>query len=137
MELIRPGSQPSSKGPAEYFTGTVRIDPLITPPAPSRVSCASVTFEPGARSAWHTHPLGQTLIVTAGCGWTQCEGEEIVEIRAGDVIWCPPGHRHWHGATPTTSMTHISVVEALDGKSVEWMEKVTDAQYLAGPAAKT
>ncbi len=137
MELKRPGSQPSSKGPAEYFTGTVRIDPLITPPAPSRVSCASVTFEPGARSAWHTHPLGQTLIVTAGCGWTQCEGEEIVEIRAGDVIWCPPGHKHWHGATLTTSMTHISVVEALDGKSVEWMEKVSDAQYLAGPAAKT
>src|SRR5215211_966347 len=98
MEVKRPGSQPSMKGPAEYFTGSVRIDPLNAPPAPARVSCASVTFEPGARSAWHTHPLGQTLIVTAGCGWTQCEGEPIVEIRAGDVIWCPPGHKHWHGA---------------------------------------
>jgi quercetin dioxygenase-like cupin family protein len=92
-----------------------------------------VTFEPGARTAWHTHPLGQTLIVTAGCGWTQCEGESIVEIRAGDVIWCPPGHRHWHGASPTTAMTHIAIQEALDGKNVEWMEHVTDAQYLAGP----
>jgi quercetin dioxygenase-like cupin family protein len=94
--------------------------------------CASVTFEPGARSNWHTHPLGQTLIVTAGCGWTQCAGEPIVEIRAGDVIWCPPGHKHWHGATATTAMTHIAIQEALDGKNVEWMEAVSDAQYLAG-----
>ena len=99
-------------------------------------SCASVTFEPGARSAWHTHPLGQTLIVTAGCGWTQCEGESIVEIRAGDVIWCPPGHKHWHGATPTTPMTHIAVQEALDGKVVAWMEKVPDEEYLVGPPSK-
>lgn len=122
------------QGPAEWFTGTVRIDPLNSPPAPARVSCAAVTFEPGARTAWHTHPLGQTLIVTAGCGWTQCEGEPIVEIRAGDVIWCPPGHKHWHGASPATAMTHIAIQEALDGKNVEWMEHVTDEQYLAGPA---
>jgi quercetin dioxygenase-like cupin family protein len=135
MELKRVGSQPSIKGPEEYFTGTVRIDPLNSPPAPARTSVASVTFEPGARSAWHTHPLGQTLVVTAGCGWTQCEGEAIVEIRAGDVIWCPPGDKHWHGATPTTSMTHIAIQEALDGKAVEWMEKVTDEEYLAGPKA--
>lgn len=132
MQLKRPGSQPSATGPAEYFTGTVRIDMLNTAPAPSRVSCASVTFEPGARSAWHTHPLGQTLIVTAGCGWTQCEGEAIVEIRPGDVIWCPPGHKHWHGATVSTSMTHIAIQEALDGKNVEWLQKVTDEEYLAG-----
>ena len=132
MRLIRNGSQPSTKGPAEFFTGTVRIDPLFNAPAPARVGCASVTFEPGARSAWHTHPLGQILIVTAGCGWTQCEGGPIEEIRAGDVIWCPPGHRHWHGATPTTSLTHIAVQEYLDGKAVEWMEHVTDEQYLAG-----
>jgi quercetin dioxygenase-like cupin family protein len=135
MQLKRVGSQPSMKGPDEWFTGTVRIDPLNNAPAPSRVSCASVTFEPGARSAWHTHPLGQTLLVTAGCGWTQCEGEPIVEIRAGDVIWCPPGHKHWHGASKTTSMTHIAIQEALDGVNVVWMEKVTDEEYLAGPAA--
>lgn len=129
MKLIRPGTQPSTQGPAAYFTGTVRIDPLNNPPAPARTSCASVTFEPGARSAWHTHPLGQTLIVTSGCGWTQCEGEEIVEIRAGDVIWCPPGH--WHGATATTAMTHIAIQEALEGKNVVWLEHVTDDEYLA------
>jgi quercetin dioxygenase-like cupin family protein len=133
MYLKRAGSQPSQRPPAEYFTGTVRLDPLNAPPEPSRVSCAAVTFEPGARSNWHTHPLGQTLIVTAGCGWTQCEGEPIVEIRPGDVIWCPPGHRHWHGATPTTAMTHIAIQEALDGRNVVWMEKVTDEQYFAGP----
>ncbi len=133
MELKRAGSQPSQKGPAEYFTGQVRLDILHTAPAPGRVACAAVTFEPGARTAWHTHPLGQILVVTAGCGWTQCEGEPIVEIRPGDVIWCPPGHRHWHGATPTTGMTHIAIQEALDGRFVEWMEHVTDAQYLAGP----
>jgi quercetin dioxygenase-like cupin family protein len=102
--------------------------------APARVAGAIVSFEPGARSAWHTHPLGQTLIVTAGTGWTQCEGGPIVAIRAGDILWCPPGHRHWHGATPTTAMTHIAIQEALDGKVVEWMEKVTDEQYLAGPS---
>jgi quercetin dioxygenase-like cupin family protein len=132
-DLKRAGSQPSQKGPAAYFTGIVRIDPLNTAPAPARVACASVTFEPGARSAWHTHPLGQTLVVTAGCGWTQCEDGPIVEIRPGDVIWCPPGHRHWHGATPTTSMTHIAIQEALDGKMVDWMEHVTDDEYLRGP----
>jgi quercetin dioxygenase-like cupin family protein len=132
MELKRVGTMPSIKGPESSFTGQVRIEMLNTPPAPARASCASVTFEPGARSAWHTHPLGQTLIVTAGCGWTQCDGGPIVEIRAGDVIWCPPGHKHWHGATPTTAMTHIAVQEALDGVSVVWLEKVTDAEYLAG-----
>jgi quercetin dioxygenase-like cupin family protein len=133
MLLKRAGSQPSVRGPEEYFTGTVRIDPLHASPPPARVSCAYVTFEPGARSAWHTHPLGQILVVTGGCGWTQCDGEPIAEIRAGDVIWCPPAHRHWHGATPTTAMTHVAIQEALDGKAVEWMEKVTDAQYLVGP----
>jgi quercetin dioxygenase-like cupin family protein len=137
MELKRAGSQPSGKGSAEWFTGTVRIDPLHSASQPARVSCAAVTFEPGARSNWHTHPLGQILLVTAGCGWTQCDGEEIVEIRAGDVIWCPPGHKHWHGATPTTAMTHIAIQEALDGKNVEWMERVTDEQYLVGPKRST
>jgi quercetin dioxygenase-like cupin family protein len=132
MLLKRAGSQPSSVGPAEYFTGQVRRDPVHTGTAPSRIVCGSVTFEPGARTAWHTHPLGQILIVTSGCGWTQCEGEPIVEIRPGDVIWCPPDHKHWHGATPTTSMTHIAIVEALDGVGVVWMEHVTDAQYLVG-----
>jgi quercetin dioxygenase-like cupin family protein len=133
MELKRAGSQASIKGPAENFTGTVRIDPLHAASEPARVSCAYVTFEPGARSAWHTHPLGQILVVTAGCGWTQCEGEPIVAIRAGDTIWCPPGHKHWHGATPTTAMTHIAIQESLDGKAVHWLSKVTDAEYLAGP----
>ncbi|MBV8681680.1 MAG: cupin domain-containing protein [Caulobacteraceae bacterium] len=133
MHLKRAGSQPSQKGPAEYFTGTVWVDPLNTAPAPARVACVSVTFEPGAHTAWHSHPLGQTLVVTAGCGWTQCEGEPIVEIRPGDVIWCPPGRKHWHGATPTTSMTHIAIQEALDGKFVDWMEKVDEATYFAGP----
>lgn len=132
MELKSAGSQPSAKGPAEYFTGNVRIDMLAAPLAPARTSCAAVTFEPGARTAWHMHPLGQILLITAGCGWTQCEHGPIVEIRAGDTIICPPGHRHWHGATSTTGMTHIAVTEALDGKAVEWMEHVTDEQYLAG-----
>src|SRR5947199_10703748 len=133
MELKRAGSQPSIKGPDEWFTGTVRIDPLHSSPPPARVSCASVTFEPGARTAWHTHPLGQTLVVTAGCGWTQCEGEPVVEIRAGDVIWCPPNHKHWHGATPTTAIAHIANTEQLNGKEVEWTEYATDVQCLAGP----
>jgi quercetin dioxygenase-like cupin family protein len=133
MILKHAGSQPSIKGPEAFFTGTVRMDPLNSPPLPARVSVVSVTFEPGARSAWHTHPLGQTLIVTAGCGWTQCEGEPIVEIRAGDVIWCPPDHKHWHGASATTSMTHIGVQEALDGVSVVWLEKVSDEEYNVGP----
>jgi len=133
MEIMRSGSRPSQRGPEQYFTGTVRIDPIVQAPEPSRVTAGLVTFEPGARSAWHTHPLGQTLIVTQGVGWTQCEGEPIVEIRAGDVIWCPPNHRHWHGATPTTAMAHIAITEQLNGKNVERMEKVTDEQYLAGP----
>jgi quercetin dioxygenase-like cupin family protein len=131
MELKRVGSQPSAKGPAEFFSGTVRLDPLFQAPAPARVATASVTFEPGARSAWHTHPLGQILVVTSGCGLTQCEGEAPVRIRAGDVIWCPPGHKHWHGATPETAMTHIAIQEALDGTFVNWLEKVTDEEYAA------
>lgn len=132
MEIIRNGSQPSVKGSADHFTGNVRIDSMFQRSGTARVAGAIVTFEPGARSAWHTHPLGQILIVTAGRGWTQCEGEAVVEINAGDIIWCPPGHRHWHGATPTTAMTHIAIQEALDGKVVEWMEKVSDEEYLAG-----
>jgi quercetin dioxygenase-like cupin family protein len=131
MEIKRNGSMESQKGPEQYFTGAVRIDPFIQAPAPSRVTCARVSFEPGARSAWHTHPLGQTLIITSGVGWTQCEGEPIVEIRAGDAVWCPPHHRHWHGATATTAMAHIAITEQLNGKNVEWMEKVTDEEYLA------
>jgi quercetin dioxygenase-like cupin family protein len=134
MDIKRIGSQPSAKGPEAYFTGTVRIDPLFEPPAPARTLGASVTFEPCSRTAWHTHPLGQTLIVTSGVGWTQCWGEPKQEIRPGDVVWCPPDKKHWHGATPTTAMTHIAIVEKLDGKGVDWMEKVTDEQYLAGEA---
>jgi quercetin dioxygenase-like cupin family protein len=133
MDIQRNGSAPATKGPAAYFTGDVRIDTPFGAPEPSRVSGAIVTFEPGARTAWHTHPLGQILIVTSGFGWTQCEGEPIVEIRPGDVIRCPPGHRHWHGATPTSAMTHVAIAEMLDGRNVDWMEQVTDAQYLAGP----
>jgi quercetin dioxygenase-like cupin family protein len=129
MEIRRNGSQASGKGPAEWFTGVVRIDPLFQAPDPARLLCASVTFEPGARTAWHIHPLGQTLIVTAGCGLVQSRGGPIEEIRPGDVIWCPPREKHWHGATATTSMTHIAIVEQLDGKAVEWMEKVSDEEY--------
>ena len=129
MEIRRIGSQPSVQGPSEWFTGTVRIDPLLQAPDPARVQCATVTFEPGARSAWHRHPLGQTLIVTAGCGWVQREGGPVEEIRPGDVVWTSPGEKHWHGATPTTAMTHIAIQEHLDGKVVEWMEQVTDEQY--------
>ncbi|HEY0335481.1 MAG TPA: cupin domain-containing protein [Stenotrophomonas sp.] len=135
MKIIRNGSAPSAKGPADYFTGNVRIDMPFAGSGDARVSGAIVTFEPGARTAWHNHPLGQTLIVTAGKGWTQCEGGPVVELNPGDILWCPPGHRHWHGATPTTSMTHIAIAEALDGKVVNWMEQVADAQYLAGPKA--
>jgi quercetin dioxygenase-like cupin family protein len=135
MDIKRNGSQPSGKGPDEYFTGTVRIDPLFEAPEPARARGASVTFEPGARTAWHTHPLGQTLIVTSGCGWVQSEGGPKVEIRPGDVIWCPPNEKHWHGATTTTAMTHIAIQEQLDGKVVEWMEKVSDEQYRAKPSA--
>jgi quercetin dioxygenase-like cupin family protein len=129
MEIKRSGSQPSAKGSAEWFTGTVRVDPLFQAADPARAAGASVTFEPGARTAWHTHPLGQTLIVTAGCGRAQREGGLIEEIRPGDVIWFEPGERHWHGASPTTAMTHIAIHEKLDGKTVEWMEKVSDEQY--------
>ena len=132
MEIKRGGSQPSGKGQAEYFTGNVRIDPLVQAPAPARVSVVSVTFEPCARTAWHSHPLGQTLIVTAGCGLVQSWGDLVERIRPGDVILSLPGEKHWHGATATTAMTHISIVEQLDGKSVEWMEKVSDEQYQAG-----
>ncbi len=131
MEIKRNGSQPSEQGPAEYFTGTVRIDPLFVAPAPARVRGASVTFEPGARTAWHTHPLGQTLIVTAGCGLAQREGGPIEQIRPGDVAWFAPGEKHWHGATASTAMTHIAIQEALDGKVVDWLEQVTDQQYRA------
>jgi quercetin dioxygenase-like cupin family protein len=131
MEIKRSGTQPSGKGPDEYFTGSVRIDPLFEAPDPARALGVSVTFEPGARTAWHVHPLGQTLIVTSGCGLVQSWGGPIDEIRPGDVIWCPPGEKHWHGAKPTTAMTHIAIVEKLDGKTVEWMEKVSDEQYHA------
>ena len=131
MEIKRIGLQPSNKGPADWFTGAVRIDPLFQASAPARVSGASVTFEPGGRTAWHTHPLGQTLIVTAGCGRAQRWGGPIEEIRPGDVVWFPPGEKHWHGAAPTTAMTHIAVAEVLDGKVVDWLEKVTDEQYQA------
>jgi quercetin dioxygenase-like cupin family protein len=129
MEIKRAGTQPSGRGPAEYFTGTVRIDPLNTAPDPARVAMALVTFEPGARTAWHTHPLGQTLIVTAGAGRVQREGEPIQEIRPGDVVWIAPGERHWHGAAPQTAMSHIAVQERQDGSPVTWLEHVTDAQY--------
>ena len=131
MELRKNGSQPSARGPAEYFTGTVRIDQLFKAPAPSRSSGAYVTFEPGARSNWHTHPLGQTVICTAGRGYVQSEGGAIRTIRPGDVVWCPPNEKHWHGASPTTAMTHIAIQEELNGKVVDWMEKVTDEPYNA------
>src|SRR6184192_4152904 len=131
MEIKRSGSQPSTKGSAEYFTGAVRVDPLFQARSPARVAGASVTFEPAARTAWHTHPLGQTLIVTAGSGLVQRWGGPVEDIRPGDVIWFQPGEKHWHGASPTTAMTHIAIQEALDGKAVEWMEKVSEQQYHA------
>ena len=129
MKIKRNGSDPSAKGPADYFTGTVRIDAPFSGAAPARVGGATVTFEPGARTAWHTHPLGQTLIVLAGSGRAQREGGPVEEIRAGDIIWFEPGEKHWHGASATTAMTHIAIAEALDGKVVDWMETVTDEQY--------
>ncbi|HUS34459.1 MAG TPA: cupin domain-containing protein [Verrucomicrobiae bacterium] len=129
MEIIRAGSRPSMKGPADWFTGTVRIDPLFQPREPSRAAGATVTFEPGARTAWHTHPLGQTLIIVSGAGWVQPDGGPVEEVRPGDLVWFPPGLRHWHGATAKTAMTHIAIQEALNGKMVEWLEKVTDEQY--------
>jgi quercetin dioxygenase-like cupin family protein len=127
--IARAGSLPSAKGPAENFTGSVRVDPLFRAKAPSRTSGSTVTFEPGARTAWHTHPLGQNLIVTAGLGWVRRWGGPVEEIRPGDVVWFPPGEKHWHGATATTAMSHISIVEHLDGKTADWMEKVSDDQY--------
>src|ERR1700740_3383174 len=133
MEIKRSGSQSSSEAPAEYFTGSVRIQPLFEAPEPARVRGASVTFEPGARTAWHTHPLGQTLIVTFGCGRVQREGGPVEEIRPGDVVWIPPGEKHWHGAAPTTAMTHTAIHEALDGKAVEWLEQVSDEEYAQLP----
>jgi quercetin dioxygenase-like cupin family protein len=129
MEIRRAGSQPSGKGPADYFTGTVRVDPLFQSAEPARVMGASVTFEPGARTAWHTHPLGQSLIVTAGLGRAQRQGGPVEEIRPGDVVTFAPGEKHWHGASPTAAMSHIAIQEALDGKPVDWLEKVTDEQY--------
>jgi quercetin dioxygenase-like cupin family protein len=129
MDIKRAGTQASTKGPEDWFTGTVRIDPLFQANDPARGAGAAVTFEPGARTAWHTHPLGQTLIVTAGFGRAQREGGPIEEIRPGDVVWFSPGEKHWHGASPTTAMTHIAIQENLNGKVVDWMEKVTDEQY--------
>ena len=136
MDIKRSGSRPSGKGPTDYFTGSVRIDPLLEAAVPARVRGAHVTFEPGARTAWHTHPLGQTLIVTSGLGWAQREGGPIEEIRPGDVVWFPPDEKHWHGATATVAMSHIAIQEALDGNTVTWMEKVTDQQYAAKTEAK-
>src|SRR5207253_7285466 len=129
MDIKRNGTQPSGRGPAEWFTGTVRIDPLFEPHDPARTGGASVTFEPGARSAWHTHPLGQTLIVTAGTGRVQRWGDPVEEIRPGDVVWIPPAQKHWHGASPTTAMTHIAIQGAVGGKNVDWMEKVSEEEY--------
>lgn len=131
MDIKRNGSRPSARGPADYFTGTVRIDAPFQANDPGRVGGATVTFEPGARTAWHTHPLGQTLIVVSGCGWAQREGGPVEEIRPGDIVWFEPGEKHWHGATTTTAMTHIAIAEALEGKVVDWMEKVSDEQYRA------
>ncbi len=131
MEIKRTGSQPATAGPADYFTGTVKIQPLVQAQAPARVTAASVTFEPGARTAWHTHPLGQTIIITAGHGRAQREGGPVEEINTGDVVWFPPGEKHWHGAAPATAMTHLAISEMLDGKNVDWLEHVTDEQYQA------
>ena len=129
MEINRCGSHPSGKGIPEYFTGSVRIDPLFSPPDPARVAMALVTFEPGARTAWHTHPLGQTLIITSGSGWIQHEGHPIEDIHQGDVVWIAPGEKHWHGATPTTAMSHIAIQEKQNGSPADWLEHVTDEQY--------
>ena len=136
MDITWAGSQPSAKGPPDWFTGTVRIDPLFTAPDPARSGAALVTFEPGARTAWHTHPLGQTLIVTAGCGRVQRDGGPIEEIRPGDVVWFPAGEKHWHGASATTAMSHIAIQERQDGSPVTWMEHVTDTQYGAEPSTR-
>ncbi|MFC5431147.1 cupin domain-containing protein [Paraburkholderia denitrificans] len=135
MQITRCGSQSSVTGPADYFTGTVRIDAPFAGEQPARIGGATVTFEPGARTAWHTHPFGQTLLVTAGCGWVQRDGGPVEEIRSGDIVWIAPGEKHWHGATATTAMTHIAIAESQNGSPVEWMEKVTDEQYQAGVTA--
>jgi len=135
MQIRKSGSLPSAKGPADYFTGTVRIDAPFAGEEPARIGGATVTFEPGARTAWHTHPLGQTLIVTAGLGWVQRDGGPVETIRPGDMVWIAPGEKHWHGATATTAMTHIAIAESQDGSPVAWMEKVIDEQYRAGAAA--
>ncbi|RCS21711.1 cupin domain-containing protein [Phyllobacterium salinisoli] len=129
MEIIRNGEQPSGKGPADWFTGMVRVDPLFQPNDARRAAAANVTFEPGARTAWHTHPVGQTLIVTSGVGLAQREGGPVEEIRPGDIVWFSPGEKHWHGASPATAMTHIAIQEHLDGRVVDWLEHVTDEQY--------
>lgn len=131
MEIKRSGSQPSGRGPPEYFTGNVRLDSRFSGEEPARVGGVIVTFEPGARTAWHTHPLGQTLIVTTGLGWAQRDGGPVEDIRPGDIVWFPAGEKHWHGATSTTAMTHIAIAEKLNGSAVNWLEKVTDQQYLA------
>jgi quercetin dioxygenase-like cupin family protein len=136
MEIKRNGLQPSAVGPADWFTGVVRLDPLHQASEPARVGCAYVTFEPGARTAWHTHPLGQTLVVTAGCGRAQRWGGPVEEIKPGDVVWFAPGEKHWHGAAPTTAMTHIAIQEYLDGKAVEWLEHVSDEQYITGSGTR-
>lgn len=136
MKITRNGASPSAKGPAQYFTGNVRIDNPFQAEAPARNGGATVSFEPGARTHWHTHPLGQTLLVISGLGWTRCEGGPRTEIRAGDVLWCPCQKRHWHGATDTTAMSHIAITEILDGKNVQWLEAVSDDDYLAGPVFK-
>ena len=135
MKITRAGSQPSTRGPADWFTGAVRLDPLFTAPAPARVVGAAVTFEPGARTAWHTHPLGQTLLVTFGLGWVQRDGGPVEEVRPGDVVFFEPGERHWHGASPTTAMQHLAIQEALDGRAVDWLEHVSDEDYRRGPPA--
>ena len=132
MQIQRTGSQPSGKGPAEYFTGSVRIDPLWSAPEPARAAAVSVTFEPGARTAWHTHPLGQTIIIVSGSGRAQRFGGPVEEINPGDVVWFAPGEKHWHGASPATAMTHIAIQERLEGRTVDWLEKVTDEQYNVG-----
>ena len=129
MKIVRSGSQPSSKGPSENFTGAVRRDPLFQPDAPARIAGSSVTFEPGARTAWHTHPVGQILIITVGCGWVQCWGKPKQQVTPGDVVWFAPDEKHWHGATSTTAMTHIAIVESLAGKTADWLEHVSDEQY--------
>ena len=137
MQITRAGTQPSNRGPADWFTGAVRLDPLFTAPAPARVVGAAVTFEPGARTAWHTHPLGQTLLVTFGLGWVQRDGGPIEEVRPGDVVFFEPGERHWHGASATTAMQHVAIQEALDGRAVDWLEHVSDEEYLRGPAGRS